>query len=232
MPIPKSVPAPNLSKYKKQLFTEEKTLNKEQCKKKMRSPRALLAALLGVAVLCAFVGCTSSKLADREGSQEIIEEIDLTDLDHLYEEYVRLPILSGVTARSWNNPHEIDPVNYINYYVYYVLSLSDYTQDKYADGFPAEELESYILQYFDLSLEHLRDTEMYDAEKRMYYTYGVGGAGEPRVASAVRDGDVLQLNYEIYSSAATGEYIWGGTLTVKFSGDSYKYIANVQYYPD
>ena len=150
-------------------------------------------------------------------------QIDLTDYDLLYEQYLHLPFWSLIAFETWDNANDISPDYFVDYFAYY------WHDNHYQGGpldFPSEELESYIQEYFDVSTEHIRMSDRYDEEKDIYICLGLGGGGSAKVVGAEQNGNRLVLDYEVYSPEDGITVLRIGILTVELSGDGYKYVAN------
>lgn len=166
-------------------------------------------------------GCVSnSRLQDSSSA-------NLYDYDTLYDKYLNFAFRSGVTAQTWDNPNNLDPDSFVVYYVYCVTWGGKEYPD-YESGFPADDLESYVKQYFNVETKTIRSSTMYDAQKNVYHCEGLGGAASAKVVGATKEGNRLTLTFEVYSGADDITVLWGGDLTIEFSGDNFKYVSCVQ----
>ena len=192
---------------------KERFVNILSHKKKRAGKVAGAVVLLCVLLMGGMVACDTLNTP----------QIDLTDYDLLYEQYLHLPFWSLIAFETWDNANDISPDYFVDYYAYY------WHDNHYQGGpldFPSEELESYIQEYFDVSTEHIRMADRYDEEKDIYICLGLGGGGSAKVVGAEQNGNRLILDYEVYSPEDGITVLRIGILTVELSGDGYKYVAN------
>ena len=112
-------------------------------------------------------------------------------------------------ASDWNTPEELSVGAYFAWYLTMVLKEDrsiEELQEKYKSPFgpdtgwffPQDLFESLVLQYFDISIEHLHeDLDIYDTEHQGYYIGGGGGIGPvPAIVlqNVEKDGDLRKLH--------------------------------------
>ncbi len=166
---------------------------------------ALFAAALSVALL--LTAC-----APLPGAGPVREDLDL-----LTEEYLTPAVFSAITARSWEDPMELSPDQLVEFYA--IRELPAERDLRQADTVPAEQLEEYVQQYFDVPSEVLRRAESYDAGQNCYELGYFGDPGRHRVVDARQEGDRLLLDYEYYSRADDSTVIRRGTLELRKTGE-------------
>ncbi len=132
---------------------------------------------------------------------------------------------------TWENGEDISVQHYYAYFLdNYGFHLTEQANaEKYPDGFPAEEFESFIRLHFDVSVEHLRsDKSIYREETNTYKKQLM----VPHIVSQVKfdennvikDNDVFVVTakvsaYPNISPYETREY------RLKRVGDKFKYIS-------
>lgn len=157
--------------------------------------------------------------------------IDLTDYNALTDIYLRQPFYSGVTAQNWDTPRDIDGGALVDFYgVYWTKEHPD---EQSGGFFPAAEAEAYVRQFFTADpTETMRAHARYDAEQDAYEFTGLGGGASGRVVGAALNGDVLTLDYEVYSAADDRTVIRSGALAVALREDGgFQYMSHRVRYP-
>ena len=111
-------------------------------------------------------------------------------------------------GEDWSSPEELDATRYFSWYLS-MMWKEDLTQEekeeKYKSPFgedtgwffPQEYYEPLVQTYFEVSTEHLRDTDIYDAEHEGYYIGGGGGKGLTpviRLDGMEQEGELLRLH--------------------------------------
>lgn len=151
-------------------------------------------------------------------------------------EYYLQPILfSAATRSSWTDPNTIDADMLVDMYSYMQIWNADIPQSEweFKNDIPyyyLDEgiLEEYVLSYFDLSIDHLRSSDRYSADRKAYAfnMSGVGFSYSPAVLRAEYDdaSKVLVLYLDDGYGEMEGE---AAALTIQLSNDgSFKYISN------
>lgn len=184
-------------------------------------PRRRGFAAGGLVILCTalagvVVACTSAAIPD------------LGDLDALTRQYLLSPFMATMLNEDWDDPEELDPESFVYYYASYALIRGDDTSgwhgsQEYNALIPAEELEPGVQAHFDVTTEFLRSSDAYIADENAYDFGGLGGAAEAYVTRAARKSDRVELRYDKID--ALGNPLGSGALTVRFTGDSYRYTA-------
>lgn len=186
--------------------------------KKQRTAILFLSALFVLSSCSNPAGAPSQD--GRTSSGEAVSEPDPYLLEEYCDTYLMNVFLGGMTAYSWDDTTDIRPSNFVNFYI---ASIGG---DLSAETVPAEELESFVQQYFDVSAEHLRGAEDYDPQANAYNLHGMGGGGLPGVVGFTEMDGLLTLDY-VYYSASDGEtVIRTGILDIEFRDDaSYRYVS-------
>lgn len=143
------------------------------------------------------------------------------DFDELYE-YIRLPLWAALISSTWNDPNDIRPNAYVNFFAYYDAE----TGNKWNGKFPADELEGYVQTHFDVSTEHLRLSDKYDADNNIYVHGGLGSAGPAVITDAWLEDEVLFIAFHAVSRANDEDITWSGETQIAFSDNGYKFIAS------
>lgn len=159
-------------------------------------------------------------LTSSSGIDSLTEDLDL---DTLTETYLQPIAISGIDSQNWTSADEIRPDSFNAFYVLVSGISSDSSQSPEVSG---DVYETLIQKYFDVSVEHLREAETYDATNKTYALDGVGGAGGYQVTKAFQAGTILTMEYE-YTDAANSSIVeLQGTFTIEFDGnDNYKYTS-------
>ncbi len=150
--------------------------------------------------------------------------IDLNDYESLTIEYLAPLALSSITSTTWSKADEILPHRFGLFYVA-KKSSTDNSTNWDITPFDAEEVESLVKNYFDISSEYLRSSDYYDADSSSYTFESLGGAASFKVVDAKLDDQTLLLSYEYYSPADEVSVIRKGVLTIMLGEQSYQYIS-------
>lgn len=152
--------------------------------------------------------------------------IDLNDYESLTTEYLAPLALSSITAAKWSNADEISPHRFGLFYVA-KKSSADSSHSTNWDTAPcdAEEVESLVTNYFDISSEYLRSSDYYDVGSSSYTFKSLGGAASFQVVDAKLEDQKLSLIYEYYSPADGATVIREGVLTIMLGEHNYKYVS-------
>ena len=152
--------------------------------------------------------------------------IDLNDYESLTKEYLAPLVLSSITSTTWSNADEILPHRFGLFYVAKKSSADSLNSTNWdTTPFDAEEVESLVKNYFDISSEYLRSSNYYDADSSSYTFESLGGATSFKVVDAKLDDQKLLLSYEYYSPADEVSVIRKGVLTIMLGEHSYRYIS-------
>lgn len=200
----------------------------------MKTP---LLALAMVTCLAFLVGCQGGNQAasstDSQLPSEQVETLfpqltsaELTDFEQLYTRYLRAPEGAIILATTWTDASEIEPDCFIDFFSYEQFYQNISWEGK--QGYPAEELEKFVQEHFDVSVEHMRTAKRYDATKNIYTSEGIGGGATAKVISAKQEKDILVLDFEVWGADGV-TVIWGGSLSIQLYENGYKYIACKQY---
>ena len=190
--------------------------------------KKLLVALM----LCFFLtGCTNLEKTDSLGTsqtEEILQTPTNTDLEHLYNDYFYPVFLSSISASTWNDPTELSPNNFVDYYIatrYYQPGKALERNTEQEDIVSSQELEAFVFNHFDISSDFLKQADSYDPDKDIYVLGYLGGAASSKVVDIARSDDILTLSFEYYSPADEITIIRTGTLNIQIENDGYKYIS-------
>lgn len=160
-------------------------------------------------------------------STAVAPDVDLDDLEGLTKEYLAPVFLASISSQNWQHAEEIPPHNLGLFFV----AKRSLTDDAYremiwdAAVFGQEDVEALVLQYFDIPVERLRESEYYQPQTESYVFESLGGAATARVVKAELQQNVLTLFYEYYSPADDATVIRKGTLCVTFSQEGYRYTS-------
>lgn len=157
------------------------------------------------------------------------------EYDALEQEHMSPLLVSMILIQNWEDANEIDPSNFIYYFAAALHDAGiDFTLDD--EGYiPAEELEPYVHNRFDVTKEHLHSGMYYSAEKNAYEFGGLGSTAYSTVTGASQKGNLLTIGYDIIGPM---EYrVAYGTLEIEKNAEEYKYRSNqlewsAQYYLD
>ena len=216
--------------------------------------KTILAYLSLLFALCTLTTCTTSKFTSRsatESSSELqnkssIEEHSVvqesvtseeksektTEKYKDFEKHVE-PFAYSIGRTSWDNSEEIEPDALAEYYIYLGLTdevtfSSDYPKDKEFNNplIPADTLEKGVQKHFDVSAEHIRKSQYYDAENNAYWTAGIGTTVDIFVVGTKQKGDLRMIDFEARIKNTDYKASWDGTIVVQLTKDSnYKFIS-------
>lgn len=199
--------------------------------------------LLVIFAICLlFVGCNPNQKSETEPpnleengvglsavSQKNISvpKVNINDYDALYEKYFNPFFGATMFANSWTSAYEINPDCFPKFYGMNKENRKKCGSRKDTDGImiaDAEDMEKYVQQYFDVSVEYLRTSEDYDAENQCYY-FGLGGGLSADITDARQEDDLLFIDFETYSGWHR-QVFTTGTITIQLLGnDQYKYLS-------
>lgn len=143
---------------------------------------------------------------------------------------------------DWTNAMDVEAGAYYSWYLSMVwkddLSYEE-QREKYKSPrqedegwfFPQDIYESAVQQYFDVTTEHLRSERLiYNEELEGYYLGTGGGIGEGIIVTVLdmeEQGELRKIRVRLRPESSvedTGEH---KVLTIKMSGDSYKFVSYV-----
>ena len=149
----------------------------------------------------------------------------------LYRKYVEA-FMYPVGRESWDDPKQIEPDAFVVYYIYLCNTgeverrLDVPIEEEYGSPYmPQDDLEKAVMSHFDVTPEHIRNSEYYDKEKGFYWSGGIGTLVDMEIVGARWEGNRLTLTMEscIISSEATLR--WDNEVVLEVDGESYKYIS-------
>lgn len=147
----------------------------------------------------------------------------------LEEKIVAALVCSRNATISWNRVDERPQYDLLSIYDFMVqigevvipenVELDPYWKEPYL---PADDVESVVTSYYDVSVEYLRQYNNYDPERQ---TYRVPSSynQDIRLVDTRRDGDLLHVRFEVYNSyelARTGEIT-----AVVLENGSFRYVS-------
>lgn len=149
-----------------------------------------------------------------------------------FEKHVE-PFSYSIGQKSWNNPEEIEPDALVEYYFYLGLTdavtfSSDYPKDKEFNNplIPADVLEKGVKKHFDVSSEHIRKSQYYDAENNAYWTGGIGTTVDIYSVDTERKGDLQIIDFKAKIESSDYNASWDGNIVVQLTEDNnYKFIS-------
>lgn len=176
----------------------------------MKRILTLLTFLISAVLI--FNGCSSNENAGNNTGnlEELAQKYRLEDA-----------VLAGITAEDWNSPEEIRTDNLISFYMFCHIDTG------WEPEMPAEELETFIQQYFDVTSEYMRTNEYYNDSVERYIRDGIGSVpASIRLEKVEQIDNTLSLSYAIYASEDANEPKWGGVLTLQTTDDGFRYTSN------
>jgi len=147
------------------------------------------------------------------------------NLDDLTDEYLAPLGLASISSLSWDNAANIPSHNLGLFYVAKISLITSESIDWDTTPHEADEVESLIMQYFDVTPEYIRTSEYYNSDDNTYVFESFGGAASFKVVDSKMENEALILDYEYYSPADDVSVIREGIITVAIDGNSYKYIS-------
>lgn len=124
---------------------------------------------------------------------------DLTDLNAVSSVYVKpLVATGGIFSYSWMDAFEIKADDLLNVLCYNnFLSLPQDNEGVYlpsSDTPPAEQVESALQKHFNVTSDHLRASDRYDAASETYQMIGgFGGGGGAVAMGAKQNGNQITI---------------------------------------
>lgn len=110
--------------------------------------------------------------------------------------------ISGILSHSWASGNDIEPVFLHNFYCFAVLV------EEYPDGWTsplfvtANQYEGYLQSAFDVTAEHLRNGELYQADKQSYaFYYGFGAGPRCEITEITEEENKIVLQFQLYNPA-------------------------------
>jgi|GEM_PF-2476164 len=216
--------------------------------------KTILGYLSLLFALCSLTACTTPKFTPRSATetsselqnkssieehsvvQESVtskEEIEKsTEKYKDFEKHVE-PFVYSIGRTSWDDAEEIEPDALAEYYIYLGLTdevtfSSDYPTDKEFGNplIPADALEKGVQKHFDVSAEHIRKSQYYDAENNAYWTGGIGTTVDIYVVDMEQKGDLRTIDFEARIESSDYKASWDGTIVVQLTEDNnYKFIS-------
>ena len=191
--------------------------------------KKIVGMFISVAILVSLAAC---------GMAEETTVIPPEGYEVLYQKHMIPLHVAMIISTSWTDANVIDSDNFLYYYASAFLqsggSFYGYdTDDMYGVLIPADEVEPFVQDHFNVTVEHLRTGEYYDADKNVYMFGGLGSASDSVVTSAEQTGKLMSIWYD--TIGAVGYLYAQGVVTIEVNGDDYKYISNenetsAQYY--
>lgn len=173
------------------------------------------------------VGCQTNK--------NQVPNINTNDTQMLKEKYIT-PIVNSCVGCliSWEVAEDINHRNLFEFYQY-SGNLYDYdSKGNHATYYyNQEKVENFIMKYFDVTSDSLKESDQYDKDKNAYCLSGISGGEIPtKITGAKQQDDILTINYEILDIKGEASYIC--EINIKLiDKDNYKYISfntvNVNY---
>ena len=192
--------------------------------------KKILAVVLALILALSLFGCEQNSTTS-SGNSAIISPDEITA-----DTIAFLGVLNNVT---WESGDDVDTYMYYAFYRDYINSITTpqerqrlYIHPEYESGFsyPQDEFEAYVQKYFDVSVEHLRDSDCYESKIEAYYCGGGGGNIKYKVRfpeeDAIKiDGDTAFVKAELsmmgdFSDTECRVY------TLKKVDGGFKYISN------
>jgi len=188
---------------------------------------------------------TSSELQNKSSIEEhLIVQESVTSKEKIekstqkykdFEKHVE-PFAYSIGRTSWDDAEEIEPDALAEYYIYLGLTdevtfSSDYPKDK-EFGNPlisADVLEKGVKNHFDVSSEHIRKSQYYDAENNAYWTGGIGTTVYIFVVDTQQNEDLRIIDFKAKIESSDYNASWDGTIVVQLTEDNnYKFISYEQ----
>lgn len=172
----------------------------------------------------------SCKAADIKGS--------LADLTPYYKEAYTLKYIKPVAVDSaiaytdWTDANKIKPEHFGSFYASTSHGVPEYNfnqfENKSSVGYsiPQELLESFVMRYFNVTMEHLRESHFYNASGKIYTGF-YSGQG-PQTTTVVQSITENEANISIIFASYSQEYEekeLSGVyeIGIEINGEGYKY---------
>ncbi len=201
---------------------------------------------LSVLLCISIFSCESDNITSSSEvtSSESISSVEDTSSEEVSEPDINADVkisdiefLDSLAFNTWETGDDIESHNIV--YLFNKFSFATMTQkerdEKYTlenmQGgfyFPAEELEAFAQKYFDVSVEHLRNTPTYLSEYNVY-SLGAGSNLRPQVEFSQDD---VKFDGEVYTVTAKLTHandVEYKIFTLKKDGDHFKYLSCVQF---
>ena len=190
--------------------------------------KKIFSLIMVFALFLSLVGC-------KEYSKNQVPIIDTSDTEMLKEKYITPIVKSNVgSLGSWENANDANPYWLLKFYQY-SGNLYDYdSKGKHRTYYyNQEKVENFIMKYFDVTSDPLKESDQYDKDKNAYCLSGINGGEVPtKITGANQQEDILTINYEILDIKGEVSYIC--EINIKLiDKDNYKYMSfntvNVNY---
>ena len=164
------------------------------------------------------VGCQTNK--------NQVPTINTQNTEMLKEKYITPIVKSGVYG-NWENAEDINP-RYLFEFYQYSGNLYDYdSKGNHATYYyNQEKVENFIMKYFDVTSDYLKESEQYEKDKNAYSLLGINGGEIPtKITAAKQEDDILTINYEILDINGETYMICESNIKL-IDKDNYKYISS------
>lgn len=193
--------------------------------------------VLSLVVMISLIGCETNKTDVPLGTSAISESEPSLAVSassqaiHSNEQgneqlnqFMEILSASLVLSESWDQADDLRVDAFPSFY-YRMILLSQYQEgwDKVLQ-IPSKNFEDVITRYFDVSIEHLRTAENYDATEECYsFSYGIGSSGKLDIESVVESDNIVTVSYRQYNLGDNP--IRDGVAKLKKDGEHYKILS-------
>lgn len=156
----------------------------------------------------------SSSTDSEDNSDPRLDEL----LETINTEYLPLYGIM-INCEDWSDANEIPVSMYFAWYRDYINSITSYEErlaqykinsPKYQAGwaYPAEEFENFVLQHFDVDIEYLRNSNVFQPDENVYWLPAGGAIKNYQMKVASVDDFSVQedLIVAMVSCSATGDF--------------------------
>lgn len=161
---------------------------------------------------------------------------DAAYLDEVTQKYIwMLAPYTGILKYSWPTPQDIEADNLVDICTAGNLLNIPRVDGYYTDQYPpAEQVESAIQRYFDVTAEHLRTSRWYnfvdeqtgEMRENTYVMAEGGGWGGAVALNTEQDGNILKITVGLYGPDDEPDRPYmTGLLTIRIDGENYQYLS-------
>lgn len=175
----------------------------------------------------------SAALEENSTSESNIADDDQTPQSlKQYRKYVD-PFAYQIGRESWDDAEKVDPDAFVVYYIYMgatdeVEFSSDWPKDQEYNNplIPEDVLEQFVQKHFDVTAEHIRKSQYYDADKHAYWSGGIGTTVDLYTVGAEQTDDSLTIRYIGHIDSTDYLATWDGNIILRLEEDgNYKYVS-------
>jgi len=188
-----------------------------------------------IAFMSVFLASCSGYSTEANSVQESLHsnlESRFDDYEFLRNEFISPLVSSGIAnIESWSDASQI-PANRLVYFYFFKTNVLLESIDEVWDdpewrknNIGAEVVEETIRSYFDVEIEHIRESEFFDPRTNEYTLYGIGGGAlDYRVMFSKHDNNMLTIDFIAFFIDENEPYFSGRVQIVFEDEDNYKYL--------